>query len=126
MYGTYTVLLLIVLGIAPALTKRFTPDWDSLDSRTIPEWYDQGKVGIFITWGLYSVPAFQDEWFWWNWQGAKIPEYVKFMKDNYSPQFTYSDFAAQFGAELYDPNQWADIFKASGARSVNFYSNRIS
>ena len=38
------------------------------------------------------------------------------MKDNYPPDFTYADFASQFTAEFYDPDQWADIIKASGAK----------
>ena len=56
------------------------------------------------------------EWFWWNWKGAKSPGYEAFMEQNYPPGFTYADFAAQFKAEFYDPDQWADIFKASGAK----------
>lgn len=108
--------LLSILLVYPVNGKHYEPTWDSLDSRPLPQWYDKGKVGIFITWGLYSVPSYRNEWFWWNWNGQKQPDYVKFMKDNYPPGFTYQDFAAQYTAELYDPNTWADIFKASGAR----------
>ena len=41
---------------------EFTPDWDSLDKRPLPDWYDDAKVGIFIHWGVFSVPAFKSEW----------------------------------------------------------------
>ena len=46
----------------------------------------------------------------------KAEDYVEFMDKNYRPNFTYADFAPQFTAEFYDPDQWADIFKAAGAQ----------
>ena len=48
---------------------RYTPDWSSLDTRPLPNWYDDGKFGIFIHWGVFSVPAYGSEWFWWYWKG---------------------------------------------------------
>lgn len=53
--------------------KKFTPDWPSLDSRALPTWYDEAKIGIFIHWGVFSVPAFggnggSGEWFWEGWK----------------------------------------------------------
>lgn len=41
------------------------PDWNKLDERPLPEWYDAAKIGIFIHWGVYSVPGFKSEWFWY-------------------------------------------------------------
>ena len=41
-------------------TQKYTPDWPSLDSRPIPEWYDEAKVGIFMHFGVYSVQGKQD------------------------------------------------------------------
>src|SRR4051794_4480121 len=41
----------------------FAPDWDSLKRYQIPDWYQDAKFGIFIHWGLYSVPAFDNEWY---------------------------------------------------------------
>ena len=98
-----------------AKRQRYTPDWKSLDSRPLPKWYDDAKFGIFMHWGVFSVPSFGDEWFWYYWKTG-VPAYVKFMKKNYPPGFTYADFAPQFTAEFYDPNEWADILKASGAK----------
>ena len=95
---------------------QYSPTWESLDSRPLPAWYDEAKFGIFINWGVFSVPAFGSEWFWFNWQGRKDPSFVKFMKKNYRPDFTYPDFAPMFTAEMFDPNHWADIFEASGAK----------
>ncbi len=48
--------------------------------------------------------------------GAKRPEFEKFMENNYAPGFTYADFAPKFTAEFYDPLEWAEIFKSSGAK----------
>ncbi|ESO90211.1 hypothetical protein LOTGIDRAFT_147833 [Lottia gigantea] len=99
----------IVVGV------RYDPTWESIDSRPLPQWYDEAKFGIFINWGIYSVPSITNEWFWYRWKHDKNPEIVNFMKNNYRPDFTYPDFASQFTAEFYNPAQWADIFQASGA-----------
>jgi alpha-L-fucosidase len=48
--------------------------------------------------------------------GAKKPEYEEFVKRNYPPGFSYAEFAPKFTAEFYDPLEWAEIFKNSGAR----------
>lgn len=49
---------------------KYTPTWDSLDSRPLPQWYDEAKIGIFIHWGVFSVPSFGSEWFWKEWKGS--------------------------------------------------------
>lgn len=54
----------------------------------------------------------------WYWQKEKREPYVKFMEANYPPGFSYEDFGPLFTAEFFDPNQWADILKASGAKYV--------
>ena len=41
----------------------FRPDWESLQKYEVPEWYKDAKFGIFIHWGVYSVPAFGNEWY---------------------------------------------------------------
>lgn len=48
--------------------KRYEPTWDSLDTRPLPKWYDEAKFGIFIHWGVFSVPSYVDEWFWDYWK----------------------------------------------------------
>ena len=61
------------------------------------KWFDSVKVGVFVNFGVYSVPGFESEWFWCYWQCPdRIKEsVVKFMQDNYPPGFTYQDFASQ-------------------------------
>ena len=115
-------LLLLLCGLASA---QYKPDWDSLDARPLPAWYDQAKFGIFMHWGVFSVPSYgggksASEWFWWDWKGAKSPWAVEFMEKNYLSSFTYPDFAPQFQAELFDPSEWAQLLSASGARSDHY------
>lgn len=49
---------------------QYEPTWESLDSRPLPGWYDKAKVGIFLHWGVFSVPSFGNEWFWSSWTGS--------------------------------------------------------
>ena len=46
---------------AGGLCTRYTPDWPSLDSRPLPGWYDEAKLGVFMHWGPYSVPGIASE-----------------------------------------------------------------
>ena len=116
------VVLVLTLFSLPfsVFSITYQPTWESLDSRPLPEWYDDAKLGIFIHWGVFSVPSFSHnglaEWFVYNWQHEKDPVLTKFMEDNYPPGFTYADFAPMFRAELFDPDQWVDIFNSSGAK----------
>lgn len=58
---------LVVCLLVPVLlvAAKYEPNWKSIDSRPLPDWYDQAKFGIFIHWGVFSVPSFGSEWFWW-------------------------------------------------------------
>ncbi|XP_054013327.1 alpha-L-fucosidase [Hylaeus anthracinus] len=102
-----------------AKTSRYLPSWDSLDSRPLPTWYDNAKFGIFIHWGVFSVPSFGSEWFWNNWKEEKgSTKYHDFMKQRYPPQFTYQDFAHEFTAEFFNATKWSELFQASGAKYI--------
>ncbi|KAK3760290.1 hypothetical protein RRG08_059408 [Elysia crispata] len=109
--------LLFILVIQQG-EARYQPDWDSLDSRPLPSWYDDGKIGIFIHWGVFSVPAYSSEWFWWQWKGQPTLAVVEYMQSNYRPDFTYADFAPMFRAEFYNPDKWAALFKKAGAKYI--------
>ncbi|KAG5842335.1 hypothetical protein ANANG_G00176540 [Anguilla anguilla] len=104
------------MSTAAGAGARYTADWDSLDSRPLPTWYDEAKFGILIHWGVYAVPGFGSEWFWWHWKNDAKPKHVEFMKKNYPPGFTYQQFASDFRAQFFDPDQWAELFEASGAK----------
>ncbi|XP_026329469.1 alpha-L-fucosidase-like [Hyposmocoma kahamanoa] len=98
-------------------TKTYNPDWDDLDTRPLPQWYDSAKIGIFLHWGVYSVPSFKSEWFWADWKSGNDEAINDFMKKSY-PGFTYQEFAPMFTAEFFDPKEWAKLFAQSGAKYV--------
>nr|XP_022920961.1 alpha-L-fucosidase-like [Onthophagus taurus]XP_022920962.1 alpha-L-fucosidase-like [Onthophagus taurus] len=93
------------------------PTWDSLDKRPLPDWYDKAKVGIFLHWGVYSVPGFGSEWFWADWK-SNSPDYVNYIEKNFPPGFSYQEFAKDFKAEFFSPDTWAELFAQSGAKYV--------
>ena len=97
----------------------FRPDWASLKTYQAPDWYRDAKFGIFIHWGLYSVPAFGSEWYSRNMYSAGTDEYKHHIA-TYGPQdkFGYKDFIPLFKAERYDPRAWAQLFRDAGARYV--------
>ena len=97
----------------------FQPNWDSLAAYRIPQWFRDAKFGIFIHWGVYSVPAFANEWYSRNMYVQGSPAF-KHHIETYGPQsqFGYKDFIPQFRAEHFDPNAWLDLFVQAGARYV--------
>jgi alpha-L-fucosidase len=97
----------------------FATNWQSLENYQIPQWYEDAKFGIFIHWGLYSVPAFNNEWYSRNMYQQKMPEY-KHHIDTYGPQskFGYKDFIPMFKAEKFDADHWAEVFRRAGAKYV--------
>ncbi|CAH1777645.1 unnamed protein product [Owenia fusiformis] len=111
-------LITLALTLIPLVHGRYEPTWESIDSRPLPTWYDEAKFGIFIHWGVFSVPSFANEWFWKNWIGFQQQKYIDFMKKNYKPGFKYQDFAPQFQAEMFDPYEWAKLFEDAGAKYV--------
>jgi alpha-L-fucosidase len=110
----------VSLGAAPA----YEPKWESLDRRPTPEWFLDAKFGIFIHWGVYAVPAWgapgsYSEWYWHNMANRKADNvWWQFHEKNYGPDFPYHDFAPMFRCELFNPDQWADLFARSGARYI--------
>ena len=97
----------------------FRPDWNSLSQYKVPDWYRDAKFGIFIHWGVYSVPAFGSEWYPREMylQGSEVNQHHV---STYGPltKFGYKDFIPMFKAQKYDPQAWAQLFKESGARYV--------
>ena len=109
----------ILIGLALVQSRSYTPDWESLESRPLPSWFDEAKIGIFLHWGVFSVPAYGSEWFWYNLeQNGGNNSFHDFVRSNYSENWKYQDFAGQFRAELFKPDEWAKLFKKSGAKYV--------
>lgn len=119
-----SLLLLLALGTA-ACAAPYAPNWESLDRRPMPGWFADAKFGIFIHWGVYSVPAWAPvgqyaEWYWQCIRSSdpKKAAWRPYHESTYGAGFDYRDFAPQFRAELFQPDQWADVFVRSGARYV--------
>ena len=95
---------------------RFHASWDSLAQYRAPDWFRDAKFGIFLHWGVYSVPAFANEWYSRN---MYVPGNAAFQHHiaTYGPQtkFGYKDFIPMFRAEHFDPNAWVDLFARAGA-----------
>ncbi|MCI2243357.1 alpha-L-fucosidase [Xanthomonas sp. PPL568] len=97
----------------------FRPDWTSLKQYRSPSWYDNAKFGIFIHWGVFSVPAFGNEWYSRNMYQQGSKDYLHH-RETYGPQsrFGYKDLIPLFTAPKFDPQAWATLFRESGARYV--------
>ncbi len=127
---------LLVLAFTVGLTGQgYQPTWESIDRRPTPSWFTDAKFGIFIHWGVYSVPAYAPvvpgklayaEWYWNAMtRGRDDPKASEiqtgtwaYHQKMYGADFPYQEFAKQFRAELFDPDHWADVFARSGARYV--------
>ena len=97
----------------------FSDSWASLVNYRTPDWYRKLKFGIFIHWGVYSVPAFGNEWYPRNMYMQDSPEFRHHVA-TYGPHkaFGYKDFIPLFRAERFDPEAWAALFARSGAKYV--------
>lgn len=97
----------------------FKDDWASLSQFKMPEWFTDAKFGIFIHWGVFSVPAFGNEWYSRNMYVEGSPEFEHHIK-TYGPQknFGYKDFIPMFKAEKFDPEAWVSLFREAGAKYI--------
>jgi alpha-L-fucosidase len=97
----------------------FHANWNSLAAYSTPDWFRDAKFGIFLHWGVYSVPAFGNEWYSRNMYVPGNPAYDHHLA-TYGAQtkFGYKDFIPMFKAEHFDPNIWIDLFVRAGARYV--------
>ena len=97
----------------------FHADWSSLAAYRTPDWFRDAKFGIFLHWGVYSVPAFANEWYSRNLYVKGSPAY-EHHRAVYGPQskFGYKDFIPLFTAAKFDPRAWVDLFVRAGARYV--------
>ncbi|MBL9190969.1 MAG: alpha-L-fucosidase [Opitutaceae bacterium] len=109
----------------PPPAPRYQAAWESLDTRPTPSWFLDAKFGVFIHWGVYSVPAWgapgeYAEWYWRRIMsnGPKEAVWRDFHAKNYGTLFNYMDFAPRFTAELFDAAQWVDLFARAGIKYV--------
>lgn len=97
----------------------YQADWSTLTNMELPSWFCKAKFGIFIHWGLFSVPAFANEWYSRNMYIQGTREFEHHVA-TYGPHkdFGYKDFIPMFTADAFDPDEWADIFQDAGAKYV--------
>ena len=131
MKKTLTIILLLYTVILSPLrgysqNEPVQPTWESLNERGYPQWFSDAKLGIFIHWGLYSVPAYASkegygEWFYRGLM-QKEPERMRIMSyyaDTTKPVFDqYKELTKYWHAELWNPDEWARLFKYAGAKYV--------
>ena len=121
--------LICLLFISTSIVAQYSANWESLDKRQTPEWWTDAKFGIFIHWGLYSVPAYApvneveglyekyaEHYYNRLLEGNEL--FKKFHSKHYGDNFSYADFAPMFKAEYFNPAEWADLFKEAGAKYV--------
>ncbi|MFN7992656.1 MAG: alpha-L-fucosidase [Bryobacteraceae bacterium] len=138
----------LLTGIPPAAAENrsgpYQPTSESLRRHKVPVWFEDAKFGIFVHWGVYSVPAYH-EWYVafispkagfgflfggppFNANQGNLPDAlyksrivedaVKYHAANWGADFPYDDFIPMFKAEKFDPAAWADLFRDAGARYV--------
>lgn len=125
------IILFIILFNGIACAQKFEANWESIDSRPVPQWFTDAKFGIFIHWGLYAVPAWGPtdasvydkyaEWYWnklMNKESKVHKNFVEFHSSTYGEDFQYQDFVDGFTCEMFNPEDWATIFKEAGAKYV--------
>lgn len=121
-------LFIILIGFILTTTSLFAQQNNSeqliksITERPYPQWFKDAKLGIFIHWGLYSVPAYggKESYSEWFLRGLQTKDTLRtnFLKKTYGEDFTYKDLAHEFKAELFNPKEWAAFFKKSGAKYV--------
>ena len=97
----------------------FKDDWASLSKVKVPEWFAADRFGIFVHWGVFTSEEFSNEWYP-RWMYIKDSEEWKHHIEKYGPhtETGYKDYVDRFKGEKFDPKEWMDIFKKSGARYV--------
>jgi alpha-L-fucosidase len=107
-------------------TAPYDGSWESLQSMPVPDWFEDGKIGIFIHWGPYSAIGYRvgnrgyaehvPKMFYRN-----PKQYYPYLKERwgaYPPEFGYKDIVPEFTAANWDPEAWTKLFKEAGAHYV--------
>ena len=117
---------LLLLGLAaPVLAQQkinYKPDWKSLEKhQEVPDWIRDAKFGIYAHWGVYAVPAYNNEHYIQHMHNeadyGKLGTHKRHVA-LYGPlsEFGYHDFIPQFKGENFNAEEWADLFVKGGAR----------
>jgi len=105
----------------------YKADWKSLAAHTAaPEWFRDAKVGIYFHWGVYTVPAYGNEWYpkWMHTRKGRRSYYKHHVETYGEPdKFGYHDFVPKFRAQHFDADEWAELFAKAGAKFLAYYFN---
>jgi len=127
------IAIALLLGACNSPKKKNTAEkvpydgsWESLQKMPVPDWFNDGKIGIFIHWGPYSVIGHR--------KGGRgyaehVPKmiyedstyYYKYLRERWGaapPEFGYKDIIPEFKAENWNPDDWAKLFAEVGAKYV--------
>ena len=115
-------LILIFILFSCSSEEKYEARWDSLDSRSTPQWFKDAKFGIFIHWGLYSVPAWGPkgsyaEWYLYGLLNGDTAR-TEYHSKHYGEDFHYREFINLFNPTKYDPDRWANLFHKAGAKYI--------
>jgi len=124
MYKIGKMLFIAILVLVPAgwssksSSQKFEPDWQSLQRYECPEWFRNAKLGIFICWNPYTVPA-QGDWYARHMYMQGHRQYEYHVKHYGHPsEFGYKDIIKLWKGEKFDPNELVALFKQAGARYI--------
>lgn len=115
------LLFFISTQLLSSFSQTYQPTWESLDGRPVPQWFRDAKFGIFIHWGVYSVPGYCSkgnyaEWYQYGLENGDSAR-IKYHQQKFGDR-TYYDLANDFKAELFNPDEWAKLFEESGAKYI--------
>ena len=112
----------VTINVTPSQLEQcpegpYEASWQSIAAHyRTPEWFQDAKFGIFIHWGVYSVPAAGSEWYPKHmYNGLQKAHREKWGRQSL---FGYKDFIPMFKAEKFNPQEWAELFREAGARYV--------
>jgi alpha-L-fucosidase len=121
-------------GNAQAAPSTYTPDWNSVDQHPpAPEWFQDAKFGVYFHWGVFSVPAYGNEWYPRNMyeagNNANQHHIATYGQPSAWPYHNFINGAqdlagnfVQFAPKLksaggeFDPDEWVQLFVDAGAR----------
>jgi alpha-L-fucosidase len=132
-------LVLLTCWVYAQAPTHYEPTLESISSHPLPQWYDDAKLGIFIHWGLYSVPGWAPlihpnhdfrtedyiknnpyaEWYY-NVMRIDGSPTQAYHREHYGANYDYYNFAATFNQEIqkWNPDEWASVFRDAGAKYV--------
>ncbi|MCK4921904.1 MAG: alpha-L-fucosidase, partial [Bacteroidales bacterium] len=120
--------LILTISCKPAIEKEqeevivYEANWESLKQHEVPEWFLDAKFGIYTHWGAYAVPSWENEWYprlmYSQNDKKRASKFYDYHKETWGDvsEFGYKDFIPLFTAENFDAEEWADLFKKSGAQ----------